>query len=111
MARSVARDGTHPTKTRTVKRENGIDLELPYCNICDTEMNKIRLSALLVWKPGFKYTRKFPLQQGAFLCDPCREEEGFGPTQFIAVPCAEGVDKIEAMKEYIALMEEAAQVT
>jgi len=107
MARAYSRDGTEPVMTRTVRHDNGLEFELPYCNICGTEMNEVRLTTLLVWKPGFKHTRKFPLRQGAFLCDPCREEEGFGPKQFVAVPCAEGADMIEALKDFIALMEEA----
>lgn len=106
MARALYRDGTEPTRSRTIKRDDGVDLELPYCNICGTEMNEIRLGTLLFWQPGFKYTRKFPLRYGAFLCETCRKEEGFGAEQYVAVPCAKGVDMIDALKDYIAILEE-----
>jgi hypothetical protein len=112
MARSVSRDGTEPVKTRKVKSDSGVDLDLPYCNICEEPMNEIRLGQLLLWRPGFKWVRRFPLRYGAFLCEPCREKEGFGPQAFIAVPCpvqenGQTGDMIEALKDYIALLEEA----
>jgi hypothetical protein len=72
-------------------------------------MDSVRLSALLVWKPGFKWTRKYPLKYGAFLCESCREEMGFGAEQYVAVPCRSEQDMVEAMKEFIALMESVKQ--
>lgn len=118
MARALHRDGTEPTKTRKVKIPSPLaevgemEVELPYCNICEEPMNEIRLGQLLFWRPGFKYVRKFPLRYGTFLCDPCRAAEGFGPEAFIAVPCpirenGQTGNLIEALKDYIVLLEEA----
>ena len=113
MARSIQHDGIYPERTRIIKSASGKDVELPYCNICEEPMDRIRISALLLWQPGFKWTRKFPLKLGAYLCDPCREKEGFGPEAFMLVPCAlkengQAKDMIESLKDYIALMEKAA---
>jgi hypothetical protein len=106
MARAYSRDGTEPVKTRTVER-NGAEFELPYCNICEAEMDGIRLGMLLLWKPGFKHTRKFPLKLGTFLCDICREEEGLGAEQYVMVPCGKDEDKLDALRSYIANLEAA----
>ena len=105
MARALATDGTEPTKTRTVKRDGGVDLELPYCNICEAEMDEIRLGTLLFWKPGFKHVRKYPTKYGAFLCEKCRAEMGFEADQYVMVPCAKDEDMIEALKKHLALLE------
>jgi len=104
MARAFARDGSHPIKTRTVKGQGGVELELPYCNICEAEMDEIRLGVLVLWKPGFKYPRKFPLRLGAFLCDTCREAEGLGAEQYLMVPCTRDGDLLEALQTYIAAL-------
>lgn len=109
MARAVHTDGTEPVKTRTIKREGGIEIELPYCNMCQVEMHVIRLGTILFWKPGWKYTRKYPLRYGTFLCDSCREEMGFNAYQYVAVPCGEDQDMIEAMKAHIDRMERAGK--
>jgi len=109
MARAFHTDGTEPVRTRTIKRDDGIDLELPYCNICEAEMDDIRLSVLLFWRPGWKYTRKYPSSYGAFLCEKCREEMGFGADQYIMVPCTKDEDMIEALKARIAVLEAAKQ--
>lgn len=106
MARAYHTDGVEPVKTRTVKRDDGIDIELPYCNICECEMNDVRVAPLLFWQPGFKYTRKYPLRLGTFLCEPCRQEMGFGAHSYVAVPCSEGTDLVSALKDYLNLIEE-----
>jgi ribosomal protein L34E len=109
VARAFHTDGTEPVKTRTVE-VNGQLVELPYCNICGTEMDEIRLGVLLIWKPGWKYTRKYPTKYGAYLCEKCRAEMGFEAHSYIAVPCAEGVDQVTALRHYLAQIDGAIPV-
>lgn len=107
MARAFHTDGTEPTKTRTVDVGGGVAVELPYCNMCEAEMDEIRLGTLLFWKPGWKHSRKYPTNYGAFLCETCREEMGFDAVQYVMVPCAAGEDMIAALEAHLALLKVA----
>lgn len=109
MARAFHTDGTEPVKMRTVTR-NGVDLKLPYCNICDVEMDEIRLGVLLFWRPGWKRTRKYPTKYGAFLCEKCRAEMGFEAEQYVMVPCGKDEDMVLALRKRLAELEEVVVV-
>jgi len=106
MARTIDTDGTEPTKTRKVMRDDGLELELPYCNICGCEMNEINIMGLCFWQPGFKWVRKFPGRLGTYLCQDCKQQQGFGTRNYICVPQAEGQDFVSALKDYLNLIEE-----
>jgi hypothetical protein len=74
--------------------------------MCGCDLDEIRLPTLSFWRPGFKYTRTYPLRYGTFLCEDCKQEMGFGSHGYVAVPQAEGQDIVSALKDYLNLVEE-----
>ena len=106
MARAFIRDGVEPVKTRKTTTETGVEIEIPYCNICGCEMAAIRLMRLSFWQPGYKYLRMFPCRLGTYLCEDCKPEEGFAAHGYHCVPVAEGQDLVSALKDYLNLLEE-----